>query len=598
MRMEKITLEQAGNLPGLFLQRVKQTPDTIAYRYFATEQQAWRDITWREMAAHVARWQAALKQENLSPGSRVAIMLRNCPQWVMYEQAALGLGLVVIPLYTNDRPENIAYIVQDSDVKLLLIDGALIWPSLKGVCTQLTSLQRIVSVTAIADSVETRLITLEQWLPTEKQQYPLAQLNVDKSTLATIVYTSGTTGKPKGVMLSHGNILWCADSGTSSIPVYSSDIFLSFLPLSHMFERSVGYYIPMMCGSTVAYARSIELLAEDLISIRPTILVTVPRIFERVYNKIKLQLAEKPAFARKLFHNAVEVGWYRFRFQQGKAAWHPRLLLWPLLNLLVAGKIIAKLGGRLRLAVSGGAPLSAEIGKTFIGLGLSISQGYGLTETSPVVCTNKLDDNEPAGVGQPLRDVEIKLGNNDELCIRSPGVMLGYWHNETATKEMIDADHWLHTGDKARIEKGHIFITGRIKEILVLSNGEKIPPADLEMAIANDVLFEQALVVGEAKPYLCVITVLNPKQWQTLAISLQVAPTDDNLNIKQVQDAILERIRLKMQHFPGYAKIFCVHNTLEPWTVENSLITPTLKLRRKQIIEKFTKQIEHMYAGH
>lgn len=596
--MKKITLDQVGNLPELFAQRVKQTPNTVAYRYFATEQQAWQDFTWGEIAEKVARWQAALKQENLLPGSRVAIMLRNCPQWVMYEQAALGLGLVVIPLYTNDRPENISYIVQDAEVKVLLIDGALIWPALKSVCSQLTSLQRIVSVTPVTDSSEARLVTLADWLPAEKRQYPLAQLNVDKSTLATIVYTSGTTGKPKGVMLSHGNILWCADSGTNSIPIYSTDTFLSFLPLSHMFERSVGYYIPMMCGATVAYARSIELLAEDLITIRPTILVTVPRIFERVYNKIKLQLAEKPAFARKLFQSAVDVGWHRFRVKQGKAAWHPRLLLWPILNLLVAGKIIAKLGGHLRLAVSGGAPLSAEIGKTFIGLGLSISQGYGLTETSPVVSTNKLDNNEPSGVGQPLRDVEIKLGDNDELCVRSPGVMLGYWHNEKATKEMIDADHWLHTGDKARIEKGHIYITGRIKEILVLSNGEKIPPADLEMAIANDTLFDQVLVIGEAKPYLSAITVLNPKQWQLLATALQVEPTNANLNCKPVHDAVLERIGLQMQRFPGYAKIFCVHNTLEPWTVENSLITPTLKLRRKQVIEKFAAQIAHMYAGH
>ena len=596
--MAKILLQQTRNLSDLFQQRVKQTPENIAYRFFATEQQAWQDITWQRMAEHVARWQASLKQENLAPGSRVGILLRNCPQWVMFEQAALGLGLVVIPFYPNDRPENIAYIIQDAEVKILLLDGGLAWASLKGVCAQSTILQRIVSITPIADSNETRLTTLATWLPSDKQNYPLAQLAVDKSSLATIVYTSGTTGKPKGVMLSHGNILWCADSGSSSIDMSSSDTFLSFLPLSHMFERSAGYYIPMLCGATVAYARSIELLAEDLITIRPTILITVPRIFERVYNKIKLQLAEKPAFARKLFHSAVTVGWYRFRFKQGKAPWHPRLLLWPILNLLVARKIMAKLGGRLRLAVSGGAPLSAEIGKTFIALGLPISQGYGMTEASPVVSTNRLDDNEPAGVGQPLRDVEVKLGNNDELCVRSPGVMLGYWNNEKATKEVIDADHWLHTGDKARLDKGHIYITGRIKEILVLSNGEKLPPADLEMAIASDPIFEQALIVGEAKPYLSAITVLNPKQWQTLAATLKVEPTVENLNIKPVQDVILERIRMQMQHFPGYAKIFCVHNTLEPWTVENSLMTPTLKIRRNQIIEKFAEQIEHMYAGH
>ncbi len=594
----KLSMDEARNLPGLFRLRTQRSPDSIAYRYFNFAEQIWQDISWKQMAAHVARWQAALQKENLPAGSRIGLMLCNCPQWVMYEQAALGLGMVLVPLYPNDRAENIAYIIHDADIKVLFFNGSLHWPIIKSVCPQLTPLQRIVSLTPVDDTSEPRLIALSAWLPEAHDNQQLITADVHASTLATIVYTSGTTGRPKGVMLSHGNILWNADSGASSMPLRSDDIFLSFLPLSHMLERTVGYYIPMLTGATVAYARSIELLADDFLIIRPTILITVPRIFERVYNKIKTQLTSKPPVARKLFEQAVAVGWQRFLHQQGRAPWQPGLLLWPILNLLVANKIMQKLGGRMRLAISGGAPLSTEVGRTFIGLGLRISQGYGLTETSPTVCTNRLDDNDPSTVGQVLRDVEVKLGANDELLIRSPGVMLGYWHNDTATREVIDADGWFHSGDKAKIERNHISITGRLKEILVLSNGEKLPPADVEMAILNDPLFEQALLVGEQKAYLSAIVVLNKSQLDTLASSLGVNINSNSLNTTPVTDIVLSRIQQQMTGFPGYAKIYKVFISLEPWTVDNGLITPTLKLRRNQILEKFSAEISKMYAGH
>jgi long-chain acyl-CoA synthetase len=426
----------------------------------------------------------------------------------------------------------------------------------------------------------------------------LNELKVHKSSLATIVYTSGTTGKPKGVMLSHQNIFWDANAGLQSVRVQQTDTFLSFLPLSHMFERTVGYYLPMVCGCSVTYARSIEKLAEDLVLKQPTIIITVPRIFERVYNKIKTQLAAKPALARKLFDSTVTVGWHRFRYQQGKQSWHPKLLLWPILYFLVGRKIMAKLGGRLRLAVSGGAPLGFEIARTFIGLGLTISQGYGLTEASPVISTNKLEDNEPDSVGQALPGIEVKLGEDSELMVRAPAVMMGYWNQDESTQLAIDADGWLHTGDKARIEHDHIYITGRLKEILVLSNGEKLPPADLEMAICTDPLFEQALVFGEQKPYLSALINVNPDEWQKLAAQLSITTEQDMLNHPSVHEFVIHRLKELMTDFPGYAKIYRVHLTLDAWTVENSLMTPTLKLKRQQITDRYSEQINTMYEGH
>jgi len=328
-------------------------------------------------------------------------------------------------------------------------------------------------------------------------------------------------------------------------------------------------------------------------------LISVPRIFERVYNKIYAGLEEKSPVARALFQLAVKVGWQRFEHQQGRAGWSPKLLLWPLLNKLVAGKVMEKLGGRLHLVVVGGAPLPIDVAQLFIGLGLPMIQGYGLTETSPVISVNPIENNDPRGVGCLLEDVEARIGDKDELQVRSPGVMLGYWANEKATHDVIDDDGWFHTGDKAKLENGQLYITGRLKEIIVLANGEKVPPADMEMAITADTLFEQAMVVGDSKPYLSALLVLNPEQWALLAGQLKVDPeSSEACNSSQVYEAILERVARQMSAFPGYARIRRVHCQLEPWTIEDGLITPTLKLKRNKVSEHFAQQIEDMYKDH
>jgi long-chain acyl-CoA synthetase len=592
-----IPLEAAEHLPGLFRERVRRSADAIAYRHYSETEQTWQDFTWQDMANYVALWQTAMQRVGLNPGDRVAIMLRNCPQWVMFEQAALGLGLVVVPLYTNDRAENLGYIIDDANIQLILIESKEHWDCLSEVYHRLGNIKNIVSVTSLANVHDDRVKHLDEWLPQAPETLNLP--DIETKSLATIIYTSGTTGHPKGVMLSHYNILWNASSAAACEAFYTTDIFLSFLPLSHTFERTAGYYLAMLTGGTVAYARSIEQLAEDLLIIRPTILVTVPRIFERVYNKIKLQLEEKPPIASKLFHATVNSGWQRFLQQQGREYKTIPLLFWPLLNRLVGHKVIQKLGGRLRLAISGGAPLSFDVAKTFIGLGLNITQGYGMTELSPVVSTNRLADNEPASVGQTLPDVEVKLSEQNELLVRSPGLMLGYWNNPEATREIIDDEGWLHTGDVAQIKRDHIYITGRLKEIIVLANGEKVSPADLELAISTDPLFEQVMLVGEGKPFLSALVVLNQHNWEILANSLAIpADKESSLDHPDVQNELLKRITDKLAAFPGYAKIFRVVATLEPWTVEAGLITPTLKLKRNCLIERYEDVIVGMYEGH
>lgn len=593
-----ITPEQAGTLSGLFYQRVKRSPDLLAYRYFDEITEGWRDLSWKQAGDQVARWQAALASEDLQPGDRVAVMMNNSPEWMMFDQAALGNGLVVVPLYTQDRPENVAYILENAGAKLLLIGHQEHFDSLLQVWDKLAFLQRVVSVSHINTSgrTEPQLITAGEWLPDSAE---LQDYQTDRDKLATIVYTSGTTGKPKGVMLSHYNILWDAYQSLQVVPCRHEELFLSFLPLSHTLERTAGYYLPIMAGAAVAYNRSIPQLADDLLAVRPTVLMSVPRIFERVYNKIQDGLAEKSPVAQKLFGLAVDTGWRRFEYQQGRAGWHPSLLLWPLLYKLVGAKVMAKLGGNMKFAVVGGAPLPVAVARLFISLGLPMLQGYGLTETSPVISVNAVDDNDPESVGVILDGLEARIGDRDELLVRAPSVMLGYWENEQATQDMIDEDGWLHTGDKARIANNHIYITGRLKEILVLANGEKVPPADMEMAICMDNLFDQCMVIGDNRPYLSALVILNPEQWPALARQLDLAPeTSEACKSERLNKIILERIAKQLSSFPGYAQIRKVSCQIEPWSIEDGLMTPTLKLKRNKVYEKFQADIDRMYENH
>jgi len=602
MTEDIISTEIAGTLDGLMCERVRRTPENTAYRSFDTGTKTWRDTSWREVGREISRWHAALQAEQLVPGDRVAVHLRNSKEWVYFDQAALLCGLVIVPLYTDDRPDNIAYILSDSAVKLLLVHDTGVWKRLAPALAGQEDLQRVLILNTSNTSAHAEVLQDERvrfvsdWLP--EQAGPMQKRAGDLHALASIVYTSGTTGRPKGVMLSHYNMLSIAHSALTMIDVYQDDLFLSFLPLSHTLERTAGYYLPVMSGSAVAYARSIAQLGEDLQNIQPTVMIAVPRIFEKVFARIQGQMSKQSGLKRALFRMTASIGWRRFERQQQRASWHPGLLAWPFLKTLVADKVTAKLGGRLRMAVSGGAALSLPVAKTFIGLGVPILQGYGLTETSPVISVNVPEDNEPGSVGIPLNGVEVRIGESDELLVKTPGMMQGYWNNHAATADMIDAEGWLHTGDQARIDAGHVYITGRIKDILVLSNGEKVPPMDMELAISLSSLIDQALVIGEGQSFLSAILVLNPDEWEGFAKSCGIDANDESsLRNEKLMASLIREIRGNLKGFPGYAKVRRVILTLDPWTIDNGLLTPTLKVKRARVLEMFSDEISALYAS-
>ncbi len=594
-QVDAIDPDQAGSLCGLLIERVRRSPEGAAYTHWDARSGDWVTRSWSETLAEVARWQAALGAEALTAGDRVAIMSANRPEWVHFDLAALGLGLVTVPLYATDRPESVRYALADSGARLLLVESATMAADLDPIAATLEGLARRLVLEPDPGSPAEGWSPVADWLP------PTAGTPTDRvkdpRTLATIVYTSGTTGPAKGVMLSHGNLLWNAAASLKLVPAWTDDRFLSFLPLSHTLERTAGYYLAVMAGAEVVYARSIPQLADDIETHRPTVLIAVPRIFERIHAKLRDKLAQGPALARRLFDAAVSAGWAGFRHRQGLDSPGTERLLAPALDRLVGRKLRARLGGRLRVAICGGAPLSPEIARTFVALGVPVLQGYGLTEASPVISVNTLEDNIPESVGLPLPGVELRIGPQDELLVRSPGVMSGYWNLPQASAAAVDQDGWLHTGDQARLERGHLFITGRIKDILVLATGEKVPAADLEMAILGDSLFSQVLVIGEGRPYLSALVVLDPDRCRDLALAPGPALEADG-DGSELERVLLERIDRRLSTFPAYARIQRVAALPEPWSIEDGLMTPTMKLKRARILDQHRDQVTSLYQGH
>jgi long-chain acyl-CoA synthetase len=353
----------------------------------------------------------------------------------------------------------------------------------------------------------------------------------------------------------------------------------------------------MMGGSTIAYARSVDTLREDLATIRPTVFLGVPRIYERIEEGIRRQSERNPAM-RAVVRLTADIGWQLHEARQRHAGGGPasgllRRALWPLLSRTVARRVLGALGGRLRVAVSGGASLPPDTARFLVGLGLPLVEGYGLTEAAPVVTATRLGELRPGSVGQPLHGLDIKLGDRDELLVRSPAVMKGYWQNAAATAAAIDADGWLRTGDVAEIRDGWVYITGRLGERLALSTGEKVMANAIEAAIRRDPLFSQVCVIAEGRPCVTAVISLDAGRWSLAALDLGVDAHDPNA----ARGTMLHRIAQLLTGLPKYAQVRAVHLVVEPWTIEQGLITPTLKVKRQGVEERYARQIEDLYAG-
>ena len=592
-----VTADLAATLWGLFCERVRRSPDAVAYRYHDSTAGEWCDYTWRMIGGRVDHFRSALSCEDLRAGDRVGILLPNGIDWVCLDLAAHALGLVVVGLYPHETAAGNAYILGHSGARLVLVDTPTRWQALRPFRSELPSLDRVWIRDSSDGSLEATsgLIVRELGQILADASSPPPPHPAAASDIATLIYTSGTTGRPKGVMLSHFALLWNAQATAANIPPWRDDVFLSILPLAHAFERTVGHYLPMMGGCTVAYARSAQELPADLAAVRPTALLGVPLLFERMSAAIQRSVAGSFA-KRNLLRIAAELGWRSLEAKRrGGGSGLPARLLGPVLKRWVAKPVLAAFGGRLRVAVSGGAPLERGVGHFLIGLGLPLVEGYGLTEAAPVVAANGLDDNVLGSAGRPLEGIEVKLTAEGELLVHSPSRMAGYWKDDAATARTLDPTGWLSTGDLAEIRDGRIFICGRLKQTIVLSIGEKVNPNIVEEALTRDPLFRQAVVVGDRRPFLAAIIVLDSDVWKRFAADNGLDPELPNHKASRIK--VVARIAQLLAALPKHAQVLSMHLTLRPWTIDDGLLTPTFKVKRGAILPLFAKEIDELYGG-
>ena len=595
VNMDLIEFDPIQTIPELFSKRVARDPDTIAYSEFIEGR--WTNFTWQEVSEKVRKIRAALDQAGMERGDRVGILLPNCTDWIAFDIAALANGLISVPIYPHDGTANICYILKNSGARLCIIETQEIWLSLMQDCAQCSKLETIWVRQASFTPHHATSCRIEPFHDAlSNGEIVNDQIRCGAENVATIIYTSGTTGLPKGVMLSHRALLWNADAVTKFTPPLTTDVFLSVLPLAHSFERTMGFLLPLVGGAQVTFSRSIELLRDDIGITRPTILIAVPRLYERIYEAIMIKAGASPV-TKLLTVTAADIGWRIFEAEHNRGAvpgFLTRTLLWPILRRLVAKKVMTAFGGRLRVAVSGGAPLSQEASHFLIGLGLPLLEGYGLTETAPVVTATSFKDNLPGSVGSALYGVDLKITEYGELLVRSPSMMIGYWQDPEKTKQAFDSVGWFRTGDIAEFREDHVFIKGRVKEIIALSTGKKIAPTSVESLICNEPLFEQALVTGDGKSCLVAIVVLNQEVWTIFANQLGIA--ENHINAEKAEKAILQKIACATEGLPCYSRIRAVYAVLEPWTTENGLLTPTLKIKREAIEKHFKDKIGAMFS--
>lgn len=597
-----------GTLHRMFFARAEDLGD--AAMVMEGKSGEYRPISWNSMAEEVREAASGLLSLGVAKGDRVAIMAYNRPQWLVADIAIMAVGAITVPIYHTSSEATTARILGKSGARVAFVarsDKAEMLVSCSALLETIISLDPIGVDDAGACAMDYNALKVKGRQHLEDSGRNDIQERMGSTgagDVATIIYTSGTTGDPKGVMLTHANILSDAEAGLMAQPVGPEDIHLSFLPLSHVLERTVGQFLMIMAGTTIAYATSILRVADNIPDVRPTVMVAVPRFFEKLHTKVLDALGEAPAIRQKIFHWGMGVG--RRRNGMMMKGQKPGPVLesqYKVADHLVFSKLKDKLGGRLRFFVSGGAPLAPEIIEFFMAAGIQIMEGYGLTESSPVVSVNPLGALRPGTVGKPLFGVEVKVAEDGELLVKGPIVMKGYYRDEEATAEVI-RDGWLYTGDLAEIEDGYIRITGRKKDILITSGGKNVSPAVIENLIVEDDLIAQVMVYGDNRNYLTALVVPNYERAAAMAerIGLGDLPEEERAPVKlaankQFHDILMKRIEehtVDLASYERVKKIFLLDREL---TEADGELTPTMKVKRNIVSKKFAQQLDALYEN-
>jgi len=588
-----VLLEHSSSLPDLFRTVAAMQPHRPAQ--WRRSDQGYLPITYEQLDSAIRTLACGMLQQGVQAGDRVALLMENCPDWAVIDYAILSLGAVTVPLYCTFRPQDIAYVLNDCEAKLAITSGGNLLRHLLTAADAAPSLQAVYALDC-GKTMDKRLHPLSDLQAGEDALAARldAQLaGISRDTLATLVYTSGTTGHPKGVMLSHGNIMANLEVVPSSIHFNDDDMMLSFLPLAHALERTGSHFLPYSFGLSVAFAERPDVVVKNLAEARPTLMITVPRLLEVVRDRILGQVSKQSAFSRSMFNQFLALS---LAAQEGSLSLLKRLRL-RLLDRLVGQRIRERFGGRLRLIISGGAPLSIEVGNFFEAIGLPVLEGYGMTEAAPLISVNPMQDRRIGSVGKPAFNTEVKIAADGEIVVRGPNVMSGYWKRDEETTEIL-IDGWLHSGDIGRLDAdGYLYITDRKKDVIVTSGGENIAPQRIESLLACDALIEQVVVYGDQKPYLVALIV--PDQEACSAWAEEQGLPESNwpqLCGSQVLRKMLQtRIAGILHPLNAFEQVRRIHVLDAPLSVADGLLTPTLKVRRRQVFERYGELLEGLY---
>ena len=592
------------SIPDMLRQNASRFEGQLALKY--RKRGRFVTLSYAEFYDRALMAARGLKKLNVQQGDKVAILSENRAGWVIADMGILCAGAVTVPIYPTNTPEQIQYMLNHSGAKVVFVSSKFQYAKLLKVRDAIPAVQLVVSFERFLGDASLPVCTFYQLseiddpiTEAERRELEAGIDRVQADDILTLIYTSGTTGVPKGVMLSHSNILsnnrfLTEQSGAIS----ENDVLLSFLPLSHVLERSAGYYMAVRNGALIVFADSIEKIPENMMEVNPTVMVSVPRLFEKIYHRIYENAHHMSLIKRTLFHWGVDAG---KKFIEAKYILKrncPLLRLkYAIADRLIFSKIRARFGTRMKLCCCGGAPLDKNINEFFWAIGIPIFEGYGLTETSPAVCFNNFNNIRFGSVGVALDQTEVKIAADGEILVKGPQVMMGYYQDQQATAEAIQ-DGWFKTGDIGHVEDGFVFITDRKKELIITAGGKNIPPQPIENEFKMDKYISSAFVYGDRKPYLVALIVPNIERLLEFAKVKHIDYVDiDDLVIHKAVHKLFElRVAEINQRLAQYESIKKFVLLPRDFSVDGGELTATLKLRRKVIYEKHKEKIEDLYA--
>jgi len=592
------------NLAEMFYTKKQTYPEHIAYRY--KSEGKWIAVNFKKAVETAELLSGGFASLGIEKGDRIAIVSGNRMEWALADYASLFLGAILVPVYPSLMPHQIAHILNDAQAKLVIVEDGTQVSKIEKIRSQLHTVENIFVIEEFdnrEDETWPLLSFLERkgsaFLENHRDYIPGHIKTVRREDVATIIYTSGTTGEPKGVVLSHKNFFANLESVSELFDCYPEDEFLSFLPLSHILERTAGHYFSCYHGATVSYAESIDSLPDNLVEIKPTLMISVPRLFEKMYGRILETVESGSPLKRRIFYWALRSGRTYMKYQMaGRAAPLSVRIRQSVAYKLVFHKLKQRLGGRIRYCISGGAPLPATIGEFFNAAGLTILEGYGLTETSPGIAFNRPDAYKFGAVGRPLPNVEVKIAEDGEILTRGDHVMQGYYNKEEETKEVIDSQGWFYTGDIGFLdEDGFLVITDRKKNMIVTSGGKNIAPQPIENCLLTSQFIEQAVVIGDRRKFCSAIIVPSRAAVETWVQREGIVMNDyasllSNEKLIVFMQGEIDRLTESFASFERIKK-FCL--LPEMFSQDGGELTPSLKIKRRIVEEKYAAEIEKMY---